>query len=194
MAFVLQTRALRANTSVLRYGINARHSNHFIRRSSSRPVPKDDVERFTEIADAEETSIASPFNNASQTVQQPLTNTKSPLSHRPHSYFKRSENAEKSIEQRWKDYNATRPNFSSKKQKKGPGGSTTKPLLLYAKSEIESVMKYHAPHIDWLPYVAAAEVFPMRANNYVLENHINWLVAPTQPHQFAFRLDILICS
>ena len=48
---------------------------------------------------------------------------------------------------------------------------------LYTKSHIHSLFKQYAPHLDPVAYLAAAQVFPMRANNYVVENLIDWLVS-----------------
>jgi hypothetical protein len=55
-------------------------------------------------------------------------------------------------------------------------GSEEKPFVMEHKRQIKKLLQTHAPHLNWRHYVAAAEVFPMRANNYFLENHINWLV------------------
>lgn len=47
---------------------------------------------------------------------------------------------------------------------------------LYTKSHIPTLFEHYAPSLDSKSYLAAAQVFPMRANNYVLEDLIDWLV------------------
>ncbi len=47
---------------------------------------------------------------------------------------------------------------------------------LYTKSHIATLFEHYAPHLDPKSYLAAAQVFPMRANNYVVEDLIDWLV------------------
>jgi hypothetical protein len=47
-------------------------------------------------------------------------------------------------------------------------------LELYTRSKIEGIFRTFAPQLDAQPYVAAAAVFPMRVNNYVLLNLIDW--------------------
>ena len=48
---------------------------------------------------------------------------------------------------------------------------------LYTKSHIASLFQRYAPSLDPVAYLAAAQVFPMRANNYVLEDLIDWFVS-----------------
>lgn len=47
---------------------------------------------------------------------------------------------------------------------------------LLTKSRIGSVFSRYAPKLDLGAYIAAAQVFPMRANNFVVEELIDWLV------------------
>jgi len=56
-----------------------------------------------------------------------------------------------------------------------------KPFKLYSKSHIQLLFERHAPHLDPLGYVAAATVFPMRTNNYVVEQVIDWSKVPNDP-------------
>ena len=48
---------------------------------------------------------------------------------------------------------------------------------LYTKSHIATLFEHYAPNLDPVSYLAAAQVFPMRANNYVVEDLIDWLVS-----------------
>lgn len=50
------------------------------------------------------------------------------------------------------------------------------PFRLHTKSHIPALFEHYAPRLDAVAYRAAAEVFPMRVNNYVLRNLINWFV------------------
>lgn len=50
---------------------------------------------------------------------------------------------------------------------------------LYTKSHIASLFTRYAPQLDPLSYLAASQVFPMRANNYVVEDLIDWSVSKT---------------
>jgi len=50
----------------------------------------------------------------------------------------------------------------------------TTPYQLFTKRDIRYVFSRYAPHMDPVPYYAAANVFPMRVTNYVLDNLINW--------------------
>ena len=45
---------------------------------------------------------------------------------------------------------------------------------LYTKSQIPTLFERFAPALDPKSYLAAAHVFPMRANNYVVEDLIDW--------------------
>ena len=47
---------------------------------------------------------------------------------------------------------------------------------LYTKSHLASLFTRYAPSLDPVAYLAAAQVFPMRANNYVVEDLIDWYV------------------
>ena len=47
---------------------------------------------------------------------------------------------------------------------------------LYTKSHLASLFARYAPSLDPVAYLAAAQVFPMRANNYVVEDLIDWYV------------------
>src|SRR5260221_7151635 len=49
---------------------------------------------------------------------------------------------------------------------------------LLSRSNIPQLFSNRAHHIDSSAYVAAATVFPMRANNYVVDNLINWANIP----------------
>src|SRR5579862_9459894 len=59
------------------------------------------------------------------------------------------------------------------------------PYQLCTKSHIRQLFEHFAPRLDYLPFFAAAHVFPLRVNNYFLENLIDWLVispvAPSPP-------------
>ncbi|RDL36179.1 Uncharacterized protein BP5553_06791 [Venustampulla echinocandica] len=55
------------------------------------------------------------------------------------------------------------------------------PFHLYSKSQIVNIFSRYAPQLDHRPFVAAAEVFPMRVNNYVVENLIDWSNVPHDP-------------
>jgi hypothetical protein len=46
----------------------------------------------------------------------------------------------------------------------------------YNKSALKELFRTHAPHLDYRPYLAASHVFPMRANNYVVDNLIDWYI------------------
>jgi hypothetical protein len=50
----------------------------------------------------------------------------------------------------------------------------TTPYQLFTKSDIPHLFNRFAPHINPVPYYAAAMVFPMRVTNYVVENLIDW--------------------
>jgi hypothetical protein len=50
----------------------------------------------------------------------------------------------------------------------------TTPYQLFTKRDIPYLFSRYAPHMDPVPYYAAANVFPMRVTNYVLDNLINW--------------------
>ncbi len=52
---------------------------------------------------------------------------------------------------------------------------------LLSRSNIPELFSSRAPHIDSSEYLAAASVFPMRANNYVVDNLINWTNVPKDP-------------
>lgn len=52
----------------------------------------------------------------------------------------------------------------------------TRNFRLYTKSHIASLFARYAPSLDPVAYLAAAQVFPMRANNYVVEDLIDWYV------------------
>ncbi|PPJ53266.1 hypothetical protein CBER1_11811 [Cercospora berteroae] len=54
-----------------------------------------------------------------------------------------------------------------------------------SKSSIQAIFRKHCPQIDHLPYLAAAQVFPMRVNTHVVENLIDWSAVPDDP---MFRL------
>ena len=55
-------------------------------------------------------------------------------------------------------------------------GISPLPFRLYTKSHIAELFERYAPHLDARLFVAAAHVFPMRVNNYVAENLIDWYV------------------
>jgi hypothetical protein len=50
------------------------------------------------------------------------------------------------------------------------------PFRLHTKSHIPALFEHYAPRLDAAAYRAAAEVFPMRVNNYVVQNLIDWFV------------------
>lgn len=52
-------------------------------------------------------------------------------------------------------------------------------------SGISDLLRANAPHLSSENYVAAAQVFPMRANNYVIDQLIDW---SNVPHDPIFRL------
>ena|SRR6266542_2710863 len=52
---------------------------------------------------------------------------------------------------------------------------------LLSRSNISELFSSRARHIDSSEYLAAAAVFPMRANNYVVDNLINWTNVPEDP-------------
>lgn len=45
---------------------------------------------------------------------------------------------------------------------------------MFTKSAIPQVFKKYASSMDPAPYFAAAQVFPMRINNHVAEDLIDW--------------------
>jgi hypothetical protein len=47
---------------------------------------------------------------------------------------------------------------------------------MFTKSAIPLLFKRHATHLDPNPYLAAAQVFPMRVNSHVAEDLIDWQV------------------
>ena len=53
-------------------------------------------------------------------------------------------------------------------------GTTGPRIQLFTKSRIVDIFSRYCPHIEPEPFYIAAQVFPMRANNYVLENLIDW--------------------
>ena len=55
-------------------------------------------------------------------------------------------------------------------------GDPCQTLRLFTKSRIRDIFSRFAPRMDAMPYLAAAHVLPMRVNNYVLENLIDWYV------------------
>ena len=52
---------------------------------------------------------------------------------------------------------------------------------LLSRSNISELFSNRAHHIDSSGYLAAATVFPMRANNYVVDDLINWTNVPEDP-------------
>jgi hypothetical protein len=46
--------------------------------------------------------------------------------------------------------------------------------IQYNKSGLAELLRVRAPHLDYRPYLAASHVFPMRMNNYVVDNLIDW--------------------
>lgn len=53
-------------------------------------------------------------------------------------------------------------------------GSDEYPYHQINKRMIPELFAKYLPGVNPLPYQAAAEVFPMRVNNYVVENHVKW--------------------
>lgn len=51
-----------------------------------------------------------------------------------------------------------------------------KPFQLLTKSHIKPLFERYAPQLDHVSYLAAAQVFPMRVNNHVVEDLIDWYV------------------
>ena len=45
---------------------------------------------------------------------------------------------------------------------------------MFTKSAIPSLFQKYAPGLDPSPYQAAAQVFPMRVNNHVAEDLVDW--------------------
>ena len=58
-----------------------------------------------------------------------------------------------------------------------------KELKLYTRSHIPAVLNAYldGKDVDPLPYMAAASVLPMRANNYVIDELIDWSNIPDDP-------------
>ncbi|EMF16955.1 L-lysine 2,3-aminomutase [Sphaerulina musiva SO2202] len=54
-------------------------------------------------------------------------------------------------------------------------------LKVLSKSSIPSIFRKHCPSINHLPYLAAAQVFPMRVNSHVVNNLIDWSKVPHDP-------------
>ncbi|CAG8957385.1 hypothetical protein HYFRA_00010811 [Hymenoscyphus fraxineus] len=61
-------------------------------------------------------------------------------------------------------------------------GTEDFPYKQVNKNQIPEIFAMYLPGVDPLPYQAAAEVFPTRINNYVLENHINWANGVEDPY------------
>ncbi|GAB1312747.1 Lysine 2,3-aminomutase [Madurella fahalii] len=58
---------------------------------------------------------------------------------------------------------------------------------MFTKSTIPDLFKRYAPHLDPTPFLATAQVFPMRVNNHVVESLIDWKNVPEDPmFQLAF--------
>lgn len=60
------------------------------------------------------------------------------------------------------------------KKKETIFGSEEYPYEQINKRQIPKIFEERLPGVDSLPYLAAAEVFPTRLNNYVIDNHIHW--------------------
>ncbi|ESK92528.1 l-lysine -aminomutase [Moniliophthora roreri MCA 2997] len=56
-----------------------------------------------------------------------------------------------------------------------------KKIQLLTRSNIPEIFATRAPHLPATDYLAAASVFPMRANNYVVEELIDWSRVPDDP-------------
>lgn len=56
-----------------------------------------------------------------------------------------------------------------------------KKIQLLTRSHIPEIFASRAPHLSVEDYVAAASVFPMRANNYVVDQLIDWSNVPNDP-------------
>ena len=56
---------------------------------------------------------------------------------------------------------------------------------MYTKSHIPAILNTYWPRgaqsVDPLPYLAAASVLPMRTNNYVVTQLIDWSAVPDDP-------------
>lgn len=56
---------------------------------------------------------------------------------------------------------------------------------MYTKSHIPAILNTYWPggaqSVDPLPYLAAASVLPMRTNNYVVTQLIDWSAVPDDP-------------
>ena len=71
--------------------------------------------------------------------------------------------------------------------KHGTQEERTRSFRLYTKSHISALFETYAPSLDPQSYLAAAQVFPMRANNYVVEDLIDWLVSGSFPLMTTLR-------
>lgn len=56
-----------------------------------------------------------------------------------------------------------------------------KRFQLYSRSNVSHLLAQHAPHLLAADYEAAAAVFPMRTNNYVVEQLVDFTCAPADP-------------
>lgn len=65
-------------------------------------------------------------------------------------------------------------------------GEHARKFRLYTKSHIATLFEHYAPNLDPVSYLAAAQVFPMRANSYVVEDLIDWSVS-----NFVYTVKIL---
>ena len=56
---------------------------------------------------------------------------------------------------------------------------------MYTKSHIPAILNTYWPRgaqsVDPLPYLAAASILPMRTNNYVVTQLIDWSAVPDDP-------------
>jgi hypothetical protein len=69
----------------------------------------------------------------------------------------------------------------SSSAKPAPVSLATNRIQLFSKSRIGDIFARYCPTLDPEPHHVAAQVFPMRVNNYVLENLIDWFVCVYNP-------------
>ena len=61
------------------------------------------------------------------------------------------------------------------------------PFNLFTKSRIADIFARYCPNLDPQPFHVAAQVYPMRVNNYVLENLIDWSVLGWKAYHWSCR-------
>ena len=68
------------------------------------------------------------------------------------------------------------------------------PFNLFTKSRIADIFARYCPNLDPQPFHVVAQVYPMRVNNYVLENLIDWSVSRDILRLGAKQRDPYICG